>query len=156
MSSDRKKIQTSGIHLWLVLWKAYSAVREYAERDIASLHLSLTDFGILEALLHKGPMGVNEIGKKVSLTSGSMTVAVDRLEKRGLLERRSDSEDRRARVVHLTQEGSKLIECAFGAHTEAMTRVSEALSDREQAQAVRLLKKLGRHAEVIAMAARTR
>jgi MarR family transcriptional regulator, 2-MHQ and catechol-resistance regulon repressor len=156
MPSNRKKIQTGGIHLWLVLWKAYSAMREYAERDIASLNLSLTDFGILEALLHKGPMGVNEIGKKVGLTSGSMTVAVDRLEKRSFVERRSDSEDRRARVVHLTEEGLKLIECAFGAHAEAMTRVSEVLSDREQEQAIRLLKKLGRHAEVIERAQHTR
>jgi MarR family transcriptional regulator, 2-MHQ and catechol-resistance regulon repressor len=147
MPRHAKKIQAakvSGIHLWLVLWKTYSAVREYAERDIASLNLSLTDFAILEALLHKGPMGVNEIGKKIALTSGSMTIAVDRLERRGLVERRTDKEDRRARVVHLTRTGLELIQCAFASHANSMDRMAQVLSERERQQFLLLLKKLGK------------
>ena len=136
----------SGLHLWLILWKAHGAVREYALRDIASLGLSLTDFAILEVLLHKGPMPVNDIGQKISLTSGSMTTAVDRLEQRGLVERRSDTEDRRARIVSLTSEGQKLIQCAFGAHERTMNQLGEVLTPHERAEAVRLLKKLGRAA----------
>src|SRR6476659_9847529 len=104
MSRDYAKIQKSvaaqgaepeGIHLWLVLWKACSAVRDYAIRDITSLGLGLSDFAILEVLLHKGPTPVNDIGAKVLLTSGSMTTAIDRLEARNLVERRTDPEDRR-------------------------------------------------------------
>src|SRR4051794_17322302 len=150
MPSNAKSVrgpEKGGIHLWLILWKTYSAVREYAERDIASLDLSLTDFGILEALLHKGPLGVNKIGKKIALTSGSMTIAVDRLEKRGLVERRGAQGDRRARIVHLTDAGQSLIHRAFAAHAGSMDRVTTALTDQEQLQAVRLLKKLGRNAE---------
>jgi len=62
------------------------------------LELCGSDFAVLEALLHKGPLPVNEIGKKILLTSGSITVAIDRLEKRGLVERRAHGTDRRASV----------------------------------------------------------
>src|SRR5258708_2111769 len=72
----------SGVHVFLVLWKAARAVQAYAEKSITDLEIGGSDFGVLEALLHKGPLPVNEIGKKILLTSGSITVAVDRLEKR--------------------------------------------------------------------------
>ena len=133
----------SGLHLWLILWKAHSAVREFAVADIERLGLSLTDFAILEALLHKGPLAVNDIGKKVSLTSGSMTAAIDRLTKRGLVERRDDDTDRRARIVHLTASGRKVIAAAFAKHTNTMNALGEDLTDDERREAIRLLKKLG-------------
>src|SRR4030095_819232 len=95
----------SGVHVFLVLWKAASAVQAYAEKSVAELEMCGSDFAVLEALLHKGPLPVNEIGKKVLLTSGSITVAVDRLETRGLVERRAHGSDRRARIVHLTTQG---------------------------------------------------
>src|SRR5438445_3358789 len=90
----------SGVHVFLVLWKAARAVESYAEKSITDLEMCGSDFAVLEALLHKGPLPVNEIGKKILLTSGSITVAVDRLEKRGLVERRAHGSDRRARIVH--------------------------------------------------------
>src|SRR3954467_12324378 len=86
----------SGIHLWLILWKSYNAVRDYAFRDIASLGLGLSDFAILEVLLHKGATPVNDIGAKVLLTSGSMTTAIDRLPVRKIVERRADPGNPRA------------------------------------------------------------
>src|SRR5438093_429969 len=98
----------SGVHVFLVLWKAARAVQSYAEKSITDLEMCGSDFAVLEALLHKGPLPVNEIGKKILLTSGSMTVAVDRLEQRRLVERRAYGTDRRARIVHLTKEGRKL------------------------------------------------
>src|SRR5437899_2917690 len=137
MSRQLKRIQPEGIHLWLVLSKAYSAVREYAIQDIASLGLGLSDFAILEVLLHKGATPVNEIGSKVLLTSGSMTTAIDRLETRKLVERHTHPEDRRARLVDLTPAGRKLIESAFAAHAAAMNRLGSALTGRERAEAVR-------------------
>ena len=137
---------SSGTHLWLVLWKAYEAVRAYALRDIDSLGLGLSDFAILEVLLHKGPCAVNDIGAKVGLTSGSMTTAIDRLERRSLVERQTGPEDRRTRGIHLTREGAKLIRCAFAAHSAAMNRLGEALSKEERTLAVQLLKKLGKAA----------
>jgi MarR family transcriptional regulator, 2-MHQ and catechol-resistance regulon repressor len=117
---------SSGTHTWLVLWKAFNAVRDYATRDIASLGLSLTDFGILEALLHKGSMAVNDLGKKVSLTSGSITTAVDRLQDRGLV---------------------REIKAAFRKHAAAMDQLGSVLTPEERAELVRLLKVLGQAAK---------
>jgi MarR family 2-MHQ and catechol resistance regulon transcriptional repressor len=136
-----------GIHLWLVLWKAYAAVRSYAVRNIASLGLGLSDFAILELLLNRGPAPVNDIGARVLLTSGSITVAIDRLASRNLVERRAAAQDRRTRVVHLTKAGRELIEQAFVAHARAMNELGSELTREERAQATALLKKLGRAAE---------
>src|SRR5207237_7348613 len=72
----------SGVHVFLVLWKAPRAVQAYAETSITDLEMCGSDFAVLEALLHKGPLPVNEIGKKIMLTSGSITVDVDRFNKR--------------------------------------------------------------------------
>ncbi len=136
-------MKTSGIRLWLILWKAYDTLREHAQRHIRSLGMGASDFAILEVLLHKGPTPVNAIGARVRLTSGSITTAVDRLERKGLVERRNDPGDRRARVVHLTEEGRKLISCAFADHEAAMERAASGLTPAERAEAAELLKKLG-------------
>src|SRR6266480_1315281 len=103
----------SGVHVFLVLWKAARAAEAYAEKSILELEMCGSDFAVLESLLHKGPLPVNEIGKKVLLTSGSITVAVDRLETKRLVERRAHDTDRRARVVHLTKSGRRLITRAY-------------------------------------------
>jgi MarR family 2-MHQ and catechol resistance regulon transcriptional repressor len=134
----------SGVHVFLVLWKAAHAAQAYAEKSILKIEMCGSDFAVLEALLHKGPLPVNEIGKKVQLTSGSITVAVDRLETRGLVERRAHETDRRARIVHLTKEGRKLITRAYADHAADMERLtSDSLTTAERATLMRLLKKIG-------------
>jgi MarR family transcriptional regulator, 2-MHQ and catechol-resistance regulon repressor len=137
----------SAVHLWLVLWKASRAVEAHAFKSIASQPIGSSDFAVLEALLHKGPLPVNAIGRKVLLTSGSITTAVDRLEAQGLVERRAHQTDRRARVVHLTREGERLINGVFAEHKRDMERAASALSRSERATLIRLLKKLGLDAE---------
>ncbi len=134
----------SGIHVFLVLWKAARAVESYAQKSVTDLKMCGSDFAVLEALLHKGPLPVNEIGKKVLLTSGSITVAVDRLEQRGLVERRAHGSDRRARIVHLTREGRKLITRAYAQHAADLEQLASAsLTATERATLIRLLKKIG-------------
>ncbi len=134
----------SGVHVFLVLWKAARAVETYAENSIAELEMCGSDFAVLEALLHKGPLPINEIGKKVLLTSGSITVAVDRLESKGLVERRASGTDRRARIVHLTKDGKGLITRIYAAHATDMERLAAAsLSRAERETLIRLLKKIG-------------
>ena len=136
--------EQSGVHLWLVLWKASSAVEAYAERSIEGLEMCGSDFAVLEALLHKGALPVGEIGRKVLLTSGSITVAVDRLEAKGLVERRASADDRRTRIVHLTREGRRLITRAYAGHAADMERLaSRSLTQAERQALVRLLKKIG-------------
>src|SRR5437867_333115 len=146
MSEHKLKSLTggSGVHVFLVLWKAASAVQAYAERSVLELEMCGSDFAVLEALLHKGPLPVNEIGKKVLLTSGSITVAVDRLETKGLVERRAHGSDRRARIVHLTKEGRKLITHAYADHAADMERLlSASLTKEERKTLIRILKKIG-------------
>src|SRR4051812_17187031 len=117
----------TGIHTWLILWKAARAVERRAFDSIEHTGLGATDFAVLEALLHKGPMPVNTIGRKLLLTSGSITTAVDRLAARGLVSRTDDPADRRVRVVELTREGRKLIVPAFARHEEDLEDVVSVL-----------------------------
>jgi MarR family 2-MHQ and catechol resistance regulon transcriptional repressor len=134
----------TGVHVFLVLWKAASAVQAFAEKSISELEMCGSDFAVLEALLHKGPLPVNEIGRKVLLTSGSITVAVDRLESKGLVERRAHGTDRRARIVHLTKEGRRLITRVYAAHAADMERLAAAsLTKSERRTLIQLLKKIG-------------
>jgi MarR family transcriptional regulator, 2-MHQ and catechol-resistance regulon repressor len=134
----------SGVHVFLVLWKAARAVEAYAEESISALEMCGSDFAVLEALLHKGPLPVNEIGKKVLLTSGSITVAVDRLETKGLVERRAHGTDRRARMVHLTKAGTKLIIRVYADLAADMERLASAsLTRAERKRLISLLKKIG-------------
>lgn len=145
----KQTLNTSGIHAWLLLWKTARAVEAFAHRRIQSLELGVSDFGVLEALLHKGDLPINELGSKVLLTSSSMTAAVDRLESQGLVERKNDPNDRRARLVSLTGKGQKLIERAFKAHSKDMEQIMSPLSEQERITLITLLHKLGHHAEKI-------
>ena len=133
----------NGVHVWLVLWKTAQAVEAYAKTSIIDLEMCGSDFAVLEALLHRGALPINEIGRKVLLTSGSITVAVDRLEAKGLVERRASAEDRRARIVHLTRGGRKLINRVFAEHAADMERLASQLTATERATLIRLLKKIG-------------
>lgn len=144
------KEASSGVHAWLVLWKAARTLEGHAQRSIQSFGMCLSDFAVLEALLHKGPLPVNTLGKKVLLTSGSMTAAVDRLERLGLVERRDDPDDRRARIVHLKDEGRASICKLFAQHAADMERAVSPLSKQELHSLVRLLRKLGQGAEALA------
>jgi MarR family 2-MHQ and catechol resistance regulon transcriptional repressor len=143
----RKREDATGVHVWLVLWKAFRALQQHASASIEATGLGASDFAALEALLHKGPLPVNAIAEKVFLTSGSMTAAVDRLESKGLVQRKADASDRRTRVVHLTPKGETLIATAFKDHAAALERAVEGLSEAERAKVIELLKKLGKGAE---------
>ncbi len=129
--------------LWLVIAKSYRALSLLAEQSIANTGLCLTDFVALEALLHKGPLTISEIQDKVRLASGSMTAAVDRLEKLGLIVRKSSRSDRRARVVELTAQGKRLAASCFERHARDLEALMSALSQEEKEQLYKSLKTLG-------------
>jgi MarR family 2-MHQ and catechol resistance regulon transcriptional repressor len=139
---------TSGVHLWLVLWNATRTLEAIARRSVEGLGMCLSDFAVLEALLHKGPLPVSEIGAKVLLTSGSMTAAVDRVAHRGLAVRKNDPNDRRARVVHLTARGRRLIGEMFARHGQEMEQAVSVLTVEERSELVGLLRELGQGAEL--------
>ena len=137
----------SGVHLWLVLMKAHRSVRHYAARSIDVSGLGLSDFAILELLLHKGQQNVSEIGRRVDLTSGSITTAIDRLERCKLVVRGDHPTDRRVCTVRLTPAGTAEITKVFAAHTKALEEATGGLSAAERATLAKLLKKLGTTAD---------
>ena len=136
---------TSGVHVWLVLGKAFRALAAHAAEslNLGRTGLGDSDFRVLEALLHKGPLPVNTIGPKVWLTPGSISVAVDRLEKTGLVKRKN-TDDRRVRLVELTAKGRALITKTFREHAAAMEEAAGVLSKEERRMLLRLLKTLGK------------
>src|SRR6266850_339628 len=123
----------SGTHLWLVLMKAHRALERLATRSIESSEVGLSDFAVLEMLLHKGPQPVNEIGRRIELTSGAITTAVDRLESRELVRREAHQSDRRARIVRLTARGKEQAVKLFAIHKTAMDSAASGLSKSERA-----------------------
>jgi MarR family 2-MHQ and catechol resistance regulon transcriptional repressor len=139
--------KNSGIHLWLVLMKAHRALSRHAMRSIEPSGLGFSDFAVLEVLLNKGPQRVNDIGRRIDLTSGSITTAIDRLEKRGLAVRGLDGEDRRSRIVRLTPAGRARIGEVFADHAAALEAASAGLTKAERKSLIALLKKLGIAAE---------
>jgi len=141
----------TGPHIRLVLWKAAKAVKKVDKASIAQTGLGLSDFVIMEALLHKGPLPINQIGEKVLLTSGSMTAAINRLEKVGLVKRIQDQSDGRYFFVHLTKSGRKIIKEAYYNHRLNLEKITEILTNKERKELVRLLKKIGFHAENMAI-----
>ncbi len=141
----------SGPHIRLILWKAAKAVEKVDRTSIAKTGLQLSDFTIMEVLLHKGPLPINTIGEKVLLTSGSMTAAVNRLEVRDYVKRVQDCSDGRCFKVHLTKIGRNVIKKAYKIHEQNLETIAEVLTPDERSEMVKLLKKIGQNAEKLKM-----
>lgn len=133
-------------HVWLVMMKAMRALMRYATADIEETGLGLSDFSVLEVLLHKGPLPVNTIGPIVDLTPGSISILVDRLFAKGLVTRVESAEDRRVRIVALSPRGKDLIASAFRKHSGEMRKVFSELSAEELHCLEVALKKVGKRA----------
>jgi MarR family 2-MHQ and catechol resistance regulon transcriptional repressor len=136
-------------HVWLVMMKAMRALTRYAASGIEETGLGLSDFGVLEVLLHKGPLPVNTIGPIVDLTPGSISIAVDRLFAKGLVSRVESAEDRRVRTVALTPRGKDLIVSVFRMHSGQMKRVFSELSPEELRGLEVMLKKVGKRSAAL-------
>jgi MarR family 2-MHQ and catechol resistance regulon transcriptional repressor len=145
--SEATPTNTSGVHLWLILMKAYRSLAQLEAGGIASSELGLSDFAVLEILLHKGSLPVNTIGRQVMLTSGSITTAIDRLEEKQLVRRQACPNDRRVTFVALTTTGRTLIRQVFKIHANRLETAFEPLSGVERSTLATLLKKVGKHAE---------
>ncbi len=129
--------------------KAMRALTRYAAAGIEETRLGLSDFGVLELLMHKGPLPVNTIGPIVDLTPGSISIAVDRLVAKGLVSRVESAEDRRVRIVALTPRGRDLIASAFRKHSGQMKRVFSDLNAEDLRGLEETLKKVGMRAAAL-------
>ncbi len=138
------------LHAWLIVLKAWQSMSRYLLPALLKEGLGESDFRVLEILLHKGPMPVNAIGPKVYLNPGSVSVAVDRLYKKGLVNRVECGEDRRVRTVSLTEKGRQMFVPLFRRHTALIQRAFQDVSSEELEQLEVVLKKIGRRAESLA------
>lgn len=134
------------LKLWVTLSRAYQAIAQRAEAQVKSHDLTVAEFGVLEALHHKGPLLLGELQRSLLVSSGGVTWLVDRLAKRGLVERADCAEDRRARYARLTDQGERFIAKIFPDHAEAIREACAGLTVAEQREAATLLRALGRAA----------
>src|SRR6185503_19616025 len=139
----RSPAQERALKLFVVLVRAAHSVSTTVQRQTDFRDLTLTEFLILEALLHKGPLLLGDVQKKILLSSGGVTYTVDRLAEKGLVERRECASDRRARYAALTPKGEALISEIFPSHADQITELMSVLSSKEQGELVDLLKRLG-------------
>ena len=145
MGTHYKGTQTEirALNAFIKLMRASESVASRIGKLIASHGLTMSQFGILEALLHLGPLHQRELGKKILKSSGNVTMVVDNLERRGLVKRQRDTFDRRYVAVLLTAEGYRLINEIFPCHVAAIAGEMGVLTDAEQEELGRLCRKLG-------------
>jgi MarR family transcriptional regulator, 2-MHQ and catechol-resistance regulon repressor len=147
---EERKRPPEALHAWLIMLKAWQSITHYLLPTMMDEGLGESDFRVLEVLLHKGPMPVNAIGPKVYLNPGSVSVAVDRLYKKGFVSRVECSEDRRVRTVSLTEKGRQTFVPLFRRHTAFIKRAFQDVSSEELQRLELVLKKIGKRAESLA------
>jgi MarR family 2-MHQ and catechol resistance regulon transcriptional repressor len=135
--------QVRALNAFITLARASEAVAARLQRDLAGKRLTTSQFGVIEALLHLGPLCQGELAGKLLRSGASMTSVVEGLEKRGLVVRQRTEEDKRFVRVALTGKGRRLIQEIFPAHAETVTRLFSVLTEEEQEQLRRLCRKLG-------------
>lgn len=135
--------QGRALDAFIALMRAANAVSQRLSRQKAFGDLTTSQFGVLEALMHLGPLSQRELADKVLKSTGNLVTVIDNLQKRGLVERQRSTADRRVIHVSLTPAGRKTIEGLFPAHVEAIVRALSPLDDRAQAELKRLCRELG-------------
>jgi len=106
--------------------------------------LSPSQFAVLEALYHLGPMAQGQVSAKVLKSTGNITLVIDNLEKQGYVRRERETEDRRMVTIHITESGKSLIAQIFPAHARAICEELSALTAEEQGLLASLCLKLGK------------
>lgn len=140
MSSNEIK---QSLKLYIVLSRANKAINEVTNQFFQQHGLNPTEFAVLELLYHKGRQPLQQIGNKILLASGSITYVIDKLEKRGYLNRVSCPSDRRVTFAEITQSGAEFMKKLFPEHEENLHELLSILTPEEKDTAIELLKKLG-------------
>ena len=135
--------EVRALNAFIKLTRATSAVTGRLGRQLANAGITSTQLGVLEALLHLGPLGQGALGGKLLMSGANITTVVDNLEHRRLVRRDRSGDDRRQVTVHLTTDGRRLISKVFPAHAAAIAEALSALTPAEQDELARLTKKLG-------------
>src|SRR5258707_9992898 len=116
------------------LARAANTVLNYANFDLEAVGLSPSQFAVLEALYHVGPLNLGDLARRILKSSGNLTLVVDNLEKRGLVERRKQGNDKRFILATITPAGEKLMADIFPGHARRITQIMDRLNPAEQDQ----------------------
>ncbi len=135
--------EVRALNAFIKLIRAAESVSGRVNRHLDEVNLTVSQFGVLEALLHLGPMCQKDLAQRLLKTGGNLTLVIDNLEKRQLVKRERDSSDRRQIYVHLTRSGEELINDIFPRHVAAVVEDLKILTDLEQEQLDRLCRQLG-------------
>lgn len=142
--NSTKSQERLALSTYVRLNRAANAARNHASRSLSDSSLTLTQFAVLEALYHLGPMSLSDIAGKILTTGGNLTMVVGNLEKQGLAQRQRSPEDGRVLIVALTAKGKALMREVFPLHAAAITDFLSALSPKEQRRLSDLCRKLGK------------
>jgi MarR family 2-MHQ and catechol resistance regulon transcriptional repressor len=140
---EGSKEQVSTLNTFIKLMRATESLNQRLCRHLSEADLTISQFGILEALLHLGPQNQKELGQKLLKSGGNITLVIDNLEKSGYVTRKKDQNDRRALIVDLTVQGKSYIEDFFPKHLEKITEEFSVLTDEEKKELGRICKKIG-------------
>ena len=143
-SQSRGRQERLALVTYVKLMRAANSARNFASHSLVDTGVTLTQFAVLEALYHLGPMSLSDIAQKVLTTGGNLTMVVGNLERQGLARRQRAPEDGRVLIVVLTAKGKALIRQIFPRHAAAIAEFLSALSPQEQAQLGDLCRKLGK------------
>jgi MarR family 2-MHQ and catechol resistance regulon transcriptional repressor len=135
--------EATALGTYIKLMRAAESLTAQVHKHLTSVGLTVSQFGVLEALYHLGPLSQRDLGQKILRSSGNITLVIDNLEKRDLVRRERDSQDRRFFIVHLTEEGQKLIRKIFPSHAALITKEMSVLDTRNQKILGDLCKKVG-------------
>jgi MarR family transcriptional regulator, 2-MHQ and catechol-resistance regulon repressor len=138
------KRDTAALNAYITLVRASETVLSRAHADLEARGLTLGQFGVLEALLHLGPMSQRELGRKLLRSGGNVTLVIDNLERHGWVRRERQEKDRRQIWIHLTANGRRLIEQVFPLHVKTIVKEFSGLDLKEQESLRKLCRKLGR------------
>ena len=138
--SDR---EVRALNSYIKLVRATEAVNARTGQNFAAAGLSISQFGVLEALFHGDPLCQRDLARKILKSTGNITMVIDNLEKRRLVQRERDTDDRRFITVRLTDAGRELISAIFPRQVAAIQAEMEALTEQEQEELGRLCRKLG-------------
>ena len=142
-SNGRAPGQERALKLWVVLSRARDAIAARLTAEAGTHQLTLAEFGILEVLFHKGPLLLGEVQRRILVSSGGITYLVDRLEEKGLVERRACPNDRRARYAALTKAGEDFTQEIFPILAACIEELMSELTPDEQDTVHHLLRRLG-------------
>jgi len=134
--------QRRALDAFVKLARAANAVTQRTQR-YTKWGLTTSQFGVLEALYHLGPLRQSQLAEKILKTPGNLTMVLDNLEKRGLIEKTRETEDRRALQITLTKDGNDLIAEIFPKHAEDVLQAMSNLTGSEQQSLAELCQKLG-------------